>query len=182
MRDPVCPLTPTATDTAPACLAASKSGCKTACGGGCGGRMTARMGCSVSSATNVCSDNIKSGRFLGRALGADSFATYVPGKPDAGNSPVRFDEGRELADSPRPAPAYSTPPSARPKLGQRRGRAECAARRPPAVAGATLKAPSGHGHSPRIRASVERLGRVGCGSFSRPVTKQNQPGWPDSRS
>ena len=31
------------------------------------------------------------------------------GKPDAGNPPVRFDEGRELADSPRPAPAYSTP-------------------------------------------------------------------------
>ncbi len=71
--------------------------------------MTAPMGCSVSSPTNVCSDNINSGRFLGRAPGADSFATYVPGKPDAGNPPVRFDEGRELADSPRPAPAYSTP-------------------------------------------------------------------------
>ena len=26
-----------------------------------------------------------------------------------GEQPVRFDEGRELADSPRPAPAYSTP-------------------------------------------------------------------------
>lgn len=30
------------------------------------------------------------------------------GKPDAGKPPVRFDEGRELADSPRSAPAYST--------------------------------------------------------------------------
>ena len=103
--------TPTTTDTAPACLAASKSGCKTACGGGCGGSMTARMGYSVSSPTNVCSDNINSGRFLGRARGADSFATYVLGKPDAGNPPVRFDEGREPADSPRPATAYSTPRS-----------------------------------------------------------------------
>ena len=35
-------------------------------------------------------------QFLSR--GADSFATYVLGKRDAGNPPVRFDEGRELAD------------------------------------------------------------------------------------
>ncbi|MEN9632525.1 MAG: hypothetical protein RL077_929 [Verrucomicrobiota bacterium] len=62
-----------------------------------------------SSPTNVCSDNINFGRLLGRARGADSFATYVLGKPDAGNPPVRFDEGREPADSPRAAPAYSTP-------------------------------------------------------------------------
>ncbi len=55
--------------------AASKSGCKTACGGGGGDRMTARMGCSVSSPTNVCSDTINAGRFLGRARGADRFAT-----------------------------------------------------------------------------------------------------------
>ena len=103
-----CPTT-TTTDTAPACLAASKSGCKTACGGGCGGIMTARMGCSVSSPTNVCSDNINAGRFLGRAPGADRFATYIPGKPDAGNPPVRFDEGREPAGSPRAAYAYPTP-------------------------------------------------------------------------
>jgi hypothetical protein len=104
-----CPTT-TTTNTAHACLAASKSGCKTACGGGCGGIMTARMGCSVSSPTNVCSDNINAGRFLGRAPGADSFATYIPGKPDAGNPPVRFDEGREPADSPRAAHAYPTLP------------------------------------------------------------------------
>ena len=44
-----------------------------------------------------------------RSKTADSFATYVPGKPDAGNPPVRFDEGREPADPPRAAPAYSTP-------------------------------------------------------------------------
>ncbi len=71
--------------------------------------MTASMGCSVSSPTSVCSDNINSGRFLRRVRGADSFATYVLGKPDAVDPPVRFDEGRELADLPRSAPAYSTP-------------------------------------------------------------------------
>ena len=71
--------------------------------------MTANMGCSVSSPTNVCSDTINSGRCLGRARGPDSFATYVLGKPDAGNPRVRFDEGRELADAPRSDPAYSTP-------------------------------------------------------------------------
>lgn len=42
-------------------------------------------------------------------VGADSFATYVLGKPDAGKPPVRFDEGRQLADLPRLAAAYSTP-------------------------------------------------------------------------
>jgi len=47
-------------------------------------------------------------------------AVNSPGKPDAGNPPVRFDEGRELPDLPRSAPAYSTPPVA-PLLQSARG-------------------------------------------------------------
>ena len=73
------------------------------------------MATSVSSMTRACSGNINSGLFLCRAHGADSFATYVLGKPDAVNPPVRFDEGRELADSPRSVPAYSTPVGSAPK-------------------------------------------------------------------